>query len=163
MPHELLEPSQMISQLVEPKRKFRWILQYGGIDAYTLKTAQRPNMAFEDTVIDYMNNKLYFAGKGTWEPITITLYDPIAPSAAQKVRDWLQLVWENVQGRMGYKDFYAKNLNLKLLGPDGAVAEDWEILKCWPLEVNYGELDYASSDPVEISITLRFDQAVLLH
>lgn len=158
---EVLELQQMLGDLYEPKRKFRYVLNINGIDAFTLKTATRPNIAFEDTVIDFINVKRYFAGKGTWEPITLTLYDPISPSAAQKVAEWVRLVFENTQGRMGYKTMYAKDINLKMLDPQGAVVEDWLLQNCYPMETNWGDLDYASSDPVEVSLTLRFDQAVL--
>lgn len=158
---EILETNQMLSNLFEPKRQFRWILAAGGIDAFTLKTAARPQMTFEDVTIDYMNVKRYLAGKPTWNPIAVTLYDPIAPSAAQKVMEWVRLSFESVTGRMGYFQFYAKDLNLKMLDPVGAVVEDWLIQQAWIQEFNFGELDYAISDPVSISLTLRFNQAIL--
>lgn len=153
----------MIGDLYEPKRRFRWILSISGIDAFTLKTCTRPAVAFEPTVIDYMNVKRYFAGKGEWEPITMTLYDPIVPSAAQKVMEWFRLVFENTTGRMGYANFYQKTINLKLLDPPGAVVEEWEIVGAFPLEINGGELDYSSSDPCDLSVTLRMNQCHLLY
>jgi hypothetical protein len=63
---------------------------------------------------------------------------------------------------MGYAQFYKKTINLKLLDPVGAVVEDWELQGAWLQDVNEGDLDYSSSDPVEIALTIRFDQAVLL-
>lgn len=159
---EVLELSDMLSKMQEPKRQFRWILSLDAVDAFTLKTATRPQIAFEDTVVDYINTKFYYAGKATWEPLTLTLYDPLIPSAAQKTMEWLRLVYEANTGRMGYKQFYQKNFNLKLLDPVGAVAEDWEIVNAWPMSLNWGELDYSVSDPVNITMTVRFDYATLL-
>ncbi len=63
---------------------------------------------------------------------------------------------------MGYAQFYKKSINLKLLDPAGAVVEDWEMDGTWVQDSNYGDLDYASSDPVEIAMVLRFDQSTLL-
>lgn len=159
---EILEVQQMLADSYEPKRKFRWVIAINGIDAFTAKTSSRPQLTFDETVIDYINQKRYLSGKGTWSPMSLTLYDPIVPSASQKVMEWIRLDWENLTGRMGYAQFYKKTINLKLLDPVGAVVEDWELQGTWIQEANFNELDYATSDPVEISLTLRFDQATLL-
>lgn len=153
----------LLANNYEPKRKFRWILQIDGIDAYTLKTAARPQATFDETVIDYINAKRYVAGKMTWNPIAVTTHDPISPSAAQKVMDWVRLCYEPLTGRMGYANFYKKNISLKLLDPQGTVVELWDITGAWVQDVNFGDLDYATSDNVEISFTIRFDNATLQY
>ena len=159
---EVLELNEMLANTFEPKRQFRWIMSMQGLlDEFTLKTATRPQINFEDTTIDYMNVKRYIAGKPAWEPLTLTIYDPISPSAAQKVAEWIRLSFEGTTGRMGYAQFYKKEINLKMLDPIGAVVEDWLIQGAWVMNSNWGELDYAVSDPVNITLTIRFDQAVL--
>ena len=159
---EILEVSQMLADSYEPKKKNRWVMAINGIDSFTMKTASRPQITFEETTIEYINQKRYVAGKGTWAPVTLTLYDPIVPSASQKVYEWIRLCWENLSGRMGYAQFYKKNINLKLLDPVGAVVEDWELQGAWVQDANGGDLDYASSDVAEMALTIRFDQCVLL-
>ncbi len=160
---ETLEVNQMLSNTYEPKRKFRWILQIDGIDAYTMKTAARPQMTFEETVVDYINTKRYLSGKGAWSPISVTMHDPIAPSAAQKCMDWMRLNYEPLTGRMGYASFYKKDITLKLLDPQGTVIEFWDLKGAWPQDINWGDLDYASSDNTEITFMLRFDNATLQY
>lgn len=157
---ETLNVTQLLANPYEPKRKFRWILQIAGIDAFTLKTAARPSLTFDETVIDYINTKRYVAGKQTWNPLSITLHDPIAPSAAQAVMDWVRICYEPLTGRMGYASFYKKDITLKVLDPQGTVVELWDIYGAWIQDSNWGDLDYASSDNVEIACTLRFDNAV---
>ena len=157
---ETLDVNTMLANSYEPKRKFRFILQIDGIDAYTLKTAQRPSFTFDETVIDYINTKRYLAGKRTPNPMSIVLLDPIAPSAAQKVMDWARLCYESLTGRAGYATFYKKNISLKLLDPQGTVVELWDIIGAWLQDVNFGDLDYSSSDPTEIAAVLRFDDFV---
>lgn len=159
---EVLELGDMLSKLVEPKRQFRWVAAIDGIDAFTLKTATRPQLAFEDTVIDYINTRFYYPGKATYEPISLTTLDPLVPSAAQKWTEWMRLVYEANTGRMGYKAFLTKTWNLRLLDPVGAVAEEWEIVNAWPQSVNFGELDYSVSDAAVITATIRYDFANLL-
>lgn len=163
MAAEILEVNQLLSNTYEPKRKFRWVLQIDGIDAFVMKTASRPQQTFEETVVDYINTKRYLSGKASWNPIPCAMHDPIAPSAAQKIMDWLRLNYEPLTGRMGYASFYKKDISLKLLDPQGTVVELWDITGAWPQDVNFGDLDYATSDPAEITYVLRFDNAVLQY
>lgn len=158
---DVLEVGQLLANTYEPKRKFRWILEIDGVDAFVMKTAARPQATFEETVIDYINAKRYVSGKMAWNPIQVTLHDPIAPSAAQKVMQWLRLNYEPLTGRMGYATVYKKNITLKMLDPQGAVVELWDFTGAWPMDINWGDLDYASSDNVEITFSLRFDNATL--
>lgn len=160
---EILDVNQLLANNFEPKRKFRWLLQIDGIDAFVMKTAARPQMTFEETVIDYVNTKRYLSGKGAWNPIAVTMHDPVAPSAAMKIMDWLRLNYEPLTGRMGYAAIYKKDITLKLLDPQGTVVELWDIRGAWPQDVNFGDLDFASSDAAEITFTLRFDNATLQY
>jgi hypothetical protein len=160
---ETLDVRDLLSNPYEPKRKFRWVLAIDGIDAYTLKTAARPSLTFDETVIDWVNTKRYVAGKQTWNPISVTTHDPIAPSAAQKVMDWIRICYEPLTGRMGYATYYKKNIVLKVLDPQGTVVEYWDITGAWVQDSNFGDLDYASSDNVEIAFTIRYDNATLQY
>ena len=160
---ETLDVSQLLSNSFEPKRKFRWVLQIDGIDAVVMKTASRPQAVFEETVIDYVNTKRYLSGKMAWSPMPVKMHDPIAPSASQKIMDWLRLNYEPLTGRMGYATFYKKDISLKLLDPQGTVCELWDLKGAWAQDINWGDLDYASSDVVEIAFTLRFDNATLQY
>lgn len=158
---EIIETQQMLANAYEPKRKFRWILQIDGVDAFVLKTASRPQITFDETMIDWINTKRYVAGKASFNPITITMHDPIAPSAAQKVMNWVRVCYESVTGRAGYAAQYKKDFALKLLDPAGAVVELWDIVGAWVQDSNFGDLDYSTSDNVELTCTLRFDNAIL--
>jgi len=158
---ETLTTSQLLANQYEPKRKFRWMLQIDGVDAFTLKTAARPQMTFEETVIDYINTKRYVSGKMAWNPITMTLHDPVAPAASGKIMDWVRLNFEMLTGRMGYAAWYKKDISLKILDPVGTVVELWDLKGAWVQDSNFGDLDYASSDNLEITAIIRFDQAIL--
>lgn len=153
----------MLSNKFEPKRQFRWILEIDGIDAFLARTASRPTWTFEDIVIDWINTKRYVSGKHEYETLSVTLHDPIAPSGAQQVMEWIRLNFEVVSGRSGYADFYKRDITLKLLDPVGTVVELWDLKGCWPTNITYGDLDYGSSELAEISLTIRFDIAVLQY
>ena len=158
---ELLEPQDIMFTPFEPKLKNRFIMQIGGINAYLIKTANRPQIDFDEVILEHMNVTRYVKGKGRWQPLEITLYDPVVPSAAQSVMEWVRLSHESVTGRDGYSDFYKKDVNIKVLGPVGDVVEQWTLKGSWIQAANFNDLDFSSSDPVEISVTLRYDYAIL--
>lgn len=160
---DILQVSEMVPNNFEAKRKFRWILNIAGIDAYLLKTASRPKYNSEEATINWINSTRYLAGKYTFEPMAMTLHDPIAPSGAQQVMEWVRTCHEHLSQRAGYADFYKRDIQLKMLDPFGAVVELWDVKGAWCQSVDYGDLDYGNNDLAEISLTVRYDVAVLQY
>lgn len=160
---ETLDVTSMIPNKFEPKRKNRWVLMIEGIDAYILKTAARPQISTEEVAIPFINSTRYLAGKTTFGQMNVTLHDPIAPSGAQQVMEWVRLHFESVSGRSGYADFYKRDIQLKMLDPVGTVIELWDIKGAFIMEANFNEVSYEDGAPVEISLTLRYDNCVLQY
>ena len=158
---ELLEPQDIMFTNFEPKLKNRYIMNIDGINAYLIKSMARPSIESEEIALAHMNVTRYVKGRTQWQPIDITLYDPIVPSAAQQVIEWIRLSHESVTGRDGYSDFYKKDVTFQVLGPVGDVVEEWKLKGAWCQDVQFGDLDFASSDPVDITMTLRYDYAIL--
>jgi len=157
----LIDANQAMFTPFEPKLKNRFVMSIDGIPAYLIKTAARPSITFEEVELNHMNVKRFVKGKGTWETIEITMYDPVVPSAAQAAMEWIRLSHESVTGRDGYSDFYKKDVDFQVLGPVGDVVEQWKLKGTWIQSANFNDLDFSSSDPVEISLTLRYDYAIL--
>ena len=160
---ETLPVTDMLPNKFEPKRKFRWVFAIEGIDAFLMKTAARPTINTEEVEISYMNHTRYVAGKTKFDQISLTLHDPIAPSGAQQVMEWVRTHFGSVSGRGGYADFYKRDCQLKLLDPVGTVVELWDIKGAFLTAASFGDLDYGANDPAEISLTVRFDNCVLQY
>ena len=158
---ETLDVVNMLPSTFEPKRKFRWILQIEGIDAFIVKTTARPQSTIEEVEIPWINHTRYVAGKHKFAPLAVTLHDPIAPSASQQVTEWIRLHFESVSGRAGYADFYKRDIQLKMLDPVGTVVELWDIRGAFIVDANFGDLNYEGSELAEITLSLRYDNAVL--
>ena len=158
---ELLEANKIFYTPYEPKLKNRFIMEISGIPAFTIKTASRPQITFDEVELNHMNITKYVKGKGKWQTMQITLYDPIVPSAASAVIEWIRLHHESATGRDGYQDFYKKNITLNTLGPVGDIVEKWTLYGSWIQDATFGDLAFDSSDPVEITLTLRYDYAIL--
>ena len=158
---ELIQPNDIMFRSWEPKLKNRYIMNIDGIDAYLIKTMNRPSIESDEVVLEHMNVTRYVKGKSRWQPIDITLYDPVVPSAAQQVMEWVRLSHESVTGRDGYSDFYKKDITFQVLGPVGDVIEEWKLKGAFIQDANFGELDFGASEAVEIALTLRYDYAIL--
>ena len=158
---ELLNANDIMFTPFEPKLKNRFHMIIDGIPAFIIKAGNRPSITFEEVTLEHMNVKRYVKGKGAWNDLQITLYDPIVPSAAQAIMEWVRLSHESVTGRDGYSDFYKKDVQFQVLGPVGDVVEQWTLKGAWIQSANFNDLDFASSDPVDISVTLRYDYAIL--
>jgi len=157
----LIDANDAMFTPFEPKLKNRYIMQIDGIPAYLIKTANRPQIDFEEVELNHLNVKRFVKGKGTWQSLQITLYDAVVPSAAQAVMEWVRLSHESVTGRDGYSDFYKKDITFQILGPVGDIVEEWKLKGAWIQSAQFGDLDNSSSDPVEITLTMRYDYAIL--
>lgn len=158
---EILEFDKMFYRNFEPKLGNRFIMEINGIESYIIKTASRPTFTSEVVELDHINVKRKIKGKSTWDDITISLYDPIVPSGAQQVMEWIRSSHESLTGRDGYAAFYKKDINFFLLGPVGDKVEQWTLKGAFITSANFGELDWASNDPLSIELTLTYDYAIL--
>ena len=157
----ILDTSQMMFTAFEPKLQNRFLMEIDGIPAYLIKKTGRPSISFNNITLDHINVKRKIKGKAVWNPITANLYDPVTPSGAQAVMEWVRLSHESVTGRDGYSDFYKKNITIKTLGPVGDIVEEWILKGAYCQQASFGDMDWTSDTPVEISMTIEMDYAIL--
>ena len=53
----------------EPKLKNRFVFNVDGIPAYVVKTANRPQITFEEVELHHLNVKRWVKGKADWEAL----------------------------------------------------------------------------------------------
>jgi len=150
----------------EPKKQNRFILRFPsslGINEWYVMSATRPKINIGEVEIPFLNTSTYVAGRFTWETIDVTFKDPIGPSAAQALMEWVRLHAESVTGRMGYAAGYKKDIELEMLDPTGVVVEKWILQGTFLTNVDFGSLDYSSEDIAEITATLRPDRCILVY
>ena len=162
------------------KRKYRWtfaIQPYcgSGIPAAFVKLASRPNLTIEETEINFLHGKMWIPGKGSWETITVTYYDVGGNGTngggnalINGLFSWLTTVY-NFSDPVGLAQSskigdglgsggYSADGALYLYDGCGTVMEGWLLQNMWPQAINFGELDYSSSEEATIELTLRYAQ-----
>jgi len=161
-----LSQDEIFYTTFEPKTMSRFICRMTNkegktiVPPYLIKEITRPSV--------FRTNKQWI-----WNPIQITTYDPIVPSATQIFYDYLM------------QDCPEKfDIVVDVLGPVGDVVEKWEIKSAEISKVDFGVLDwcnepsengkskiethnlvyyYKGSQPVEIKATIIYDFARLVY
>ena len=157
----ILNTNETMFTAFEPKLQNRFIMFIDGIPAYLIKKISRPQITFGEVVLDHINVKRKIKGKANWENITCDLYDPVTPSGAQAVMEWVRLSHESVTGRDGYSDFYKKDIRINTLGPVGDIVEEWILKGAYCQNSNFGDMDWTSDTPANINMTIVMDYAIL--
>ncbi len=159
------------------KRKFRWTLTIRGKDfevpPYFVKVAARPNISFEETEINFLNDKMWVPGKATWEALTFTYMDVSgnltgdASGGNLALYTWLTNVFDFTSPTKKFMSSkrcgYAGAAELILYGGCGEKLETWLLEDAWPQAINFGDLDYSSSDTVDIELTIRYSRVTFKH
>jgi hypothetical protein len=163
-------PTDQGQAMVMPKLQYRFrvnLTNFGGNAGATDVTQNvisvtRPSMTHDEITVDAYNSKVYLAGKHTWETLTLTLRDDMNNRVNQAVAAQLQRQLNHgTQSAPAAGQDYKFGMTIEQL--DGAnvptVIETWSINGCFIQNVNYGENNYATSDVMQITLAIRYDNA----
>ena len=158
----LVSEQELFFTAFEPKTVNRYVMYVEGVPAYLIKKAERPKLQQEKKKLDHINLQRYVKGKTIWGAMKLELYDPIVPSGAQAVMEWVRLSHESNTGRDGYADFYKKDLTIDVLGPVGDIVSEWVIKGAFIKGGNFGEYNWdTDAQAVNLSLTIGMDYCVL--
>lgn len=157
----ILDTNEMFFTAFEPKQQNRFVMYMDGFPSYIVKGVSGISVSQETVELNHINLKRYVKGKTTWGTIDFTLHDPITPSGAQAVMEWVRLHHESVTGRNGYSDFYKKDLTFNVLGPVGDKVEEWTLKGAYVQSTAKGSLDWSTDSALMLSITVAYDYAIL--
>ena len=159
--------------LLMPKLKYRFRVIFENFGVSTPRTEltkqvmdfTRPQVDFADIDIPIYNSTVRLAGKYTWSDITCNLRDDAGGNVSR-------LVGEQLQKQLDFTEMAsaASGIDYKFLtrfeildGGNGTgepvVLENWEIYGCYLKSVNYNNMDYSASEPVTVTLNIRFDNA----
>ncbi len=158
----VLDANEIFFTTFEPKQANRFILYMQGIPSFMVKGMSAVTLQQGVVPLNHINVERKVKGKSVWQNITMTLFDPITPSGAQAVMEWVRLHHESVTGRDGYSDFYKKDLTINVLGPVGDIVSEWILKGSFIVNSNFGEYNYDTVDTaINLTVELSIDYAVL--
>jgi hypothetical protein len=159
--------------LLMPKLKYRFRVtfqNFGVSQPVTELTKQvmdfsRPSVEFTEIAIPIYNSTVKLAGKYTWADATCNIRDDASGAVSR-------LVGEQLQKQLDFMEMAsaASGIDYKFLtvfevldggnGTSTPVAlETWELYGCYLKSVNYGELNYGTSEAATIALGITFDNA----
>ena len=158
----IISANEMFFTAFEPKQANRFILYADGVPSYIIKGVSAVGLNQGEVILNHINVLRKVKGKTVWGDVTMTLHDPITPSGAQTIMEWVRLSHESVTGRDGYSDFYKKDLVINALGPVGDVVAEWVLKGAFIKTAEFGEYNWDTENTaINITMTLAIDYAVL--
>lgn len=159
--------------ILQPKSRNRWRITFanmgGGVDSQPVSvqvvTVTRPTLSFEEVELHRYNSRAWVAGKHMWEPVTLTIEDDLTGGATRVIQEQLQkqqwLIGAEGQflAAAAEGSIYKFVTYLDMLDGNETVVEKWTMEGCWLQNVDYTEMDYAVSEAVQITMSVRFDHA----
>lgn len=154
------------------KYRFRVIFENFGVTAERTEltkqvvSATRPQVQFDEITLEVYNSRIKLAGKPSWNDINIVLRDDALGTVTRMVGEQLQRQFDffeqsSAQAGIVYK--FTTKIEM-LDGGNGAdtpeVLETWELYGCYLQSVQYGDLNYGDSNPIEITLDLKYDNAI---
>ena len=165
----------------DPKRKFRWTITFTGDNGESLqiavKTVDKPKFEISNTPHKFINHTFYFPGRLEWKPINLTFVDLASSDggAGEDVSKILDsLIRESYKlpegagveactagiTKLASVNALGSSFIIQQLDGEGEAIEKWELRNSWISAIEYGSLDYASEDLVDMSVTVIYDYAV---
>lgn len=160
--------------LLMPKLKYRFRVQlYGfGVSSETTEitkqvmTVTRPEVSFENMTLDVYNSRIKYAGKHSWADATLVVRDDVNNNVSKLVGEQVQKqfdFFEQASAASGIDYKFTAVIEI-LDGGNGAyeptILEGWELEGCYLQKVTYQGGDYKTSEPLDISMTITYDNAI---
>ena len=161
--------------LKDPKRKFRFTVEFQGIDAaqggallWYAKTAAKPSFAIGEVEHAYLNHRFYYPGSVSWNTITVGMVDPVDPDVTATISDIIvasgyspptdatalgSISKAKAAGALG-------TVIITQIDSDGNPLETWTLWNSFIKDVKFGDLEYGGEgDLMQTDIEIRFDWA----
>ena len=170
-----------VSQKLEPKRAFRFKIQFKGMPdgaSYYATKATKPSIEIASTQHKYLNHSFNFPGRVTWSPVTLSMVDPanpdalgslhlmlmnsgyIIPSDENKLSSISKDKAVSAAGSPGANpNTNGGNIEIIQLDADGKDIEKWTLRNAWVRTIKASDLDYSSEDLSTVDVEVVYDWA----
>ena len=160
--------------MLMPKLKYRFRVMFENFGVSTPTTeltkqvseAARPNVQFADQKIEVYNSTIHYAGRPTWQPVTIKLRDDVTGQVSKLVGEQLQKQFDFFeQSSAASGGDYKFLMRVEMLdGGNGAnapaVLETWECYGCYIVSSNYNTLSYGGQEILTVDLSIQTDNCI---
>ena len=163
------------SAVLMPKLGYRFRVTFTGLGGTGTDTKAltreiisvgRPNFTHDEVVIDVYNSRIFLAGKHTWEPLQIVMRDDINSDVVTLLNNQVnnQINHFEQSAATAGSQYKFGTIIESLDGTNNAssvttVLDTWSLSGCYVQNMTWGESAYATSEPVQITMMVRYDNA----
>tara|TARA_R110000824_G_scaffold247867_1_gene436916 strand:- start:1254 stop:1829 length:576 start_codon:yes stop_codon:yes gene_type:complete len=158
----------------DPKRAYRFtvsVSSFEGGGIWYAKSATKPKFTVTSTEHKYINHTFHYPGRVEWDPVTITIVDPVDPNAASTAAEILQNSGYYIPGNenapfttVNKKDAIGAlgRVTIRQIGEsDTDILEEWVLNNAWIEGVNFSDLSYDDEELSTIELSIKYDWASL--
>ena len=164
--------------LLMPKLKYRFRVTLDSFGVAGTPTTEltkqvmnvtRPEVSFAEITLPVYNSTVKLAGRHTFADAKLTLRDDVTGAVTKKVGEQLQKQFDFFEqsGAASGIDYKFRMRVEVLDGGNGAYEptslESFEFLGCFLKGAVYQGGDYSSNDPMDIALTIAYDNAIQLN
>ena len=163
--------------LLMPKLKYRFRVLFEGFGVSSSRTeltkqivsAGRPQVTFDQVELHVYNSRVKYAGKHSWEDVSIVIRDDATNQVMKLVGEQLQKQFDFFEQQSASSGIdYKFTTKIELLdGANGqnfnnntSVLESFVLYGCYLKQAQYQQADYSSSDPMDITLSIAYDNAL---
>ena len=167
---------------VMPKMQFRFRVTFSGlgevggesangVGAGAISVSQnvisvtRPGITYDESTLDVYNSRIYMIGKHSWDPITLVVRDDVGGDVVAAVNAQLASQTDHAtQQTPRINGDFKFGMNIDMLngnhGGSDIVSETFGLQGCMLTGVQFGDMAYSASEMVQITMTIRYDNAI---
>jgi hypothetical protein len=151
----------------KPKHRFRVrVVNFGPVAGGIELTQQvvscnRPTVNHNPVTVHSYNSIAYYAGKAEWNTISLVVRDDITNSVSSLVgyQEQKQLNHIAQTSALAGSDYKFTMYIETLDGGDDGVLETWFLEGCFLDSIEWDQFEYSTADPMQITMSIRYDNA----
>ncbi len=167
---------------VMPKMQFRFRVTFAGLGeeggaqangtgagavsvTQNVISVTRPGITYDESTLDVYNSRIYMIGKHSWDPITLVVRDDVGGDVVSAVNAQLAMQTDHAtQQTPRINGDFKFGMNIDMLNGNHSggdiVSEAFLLEGCMLTGVQFGDMAYSASEMVQITMTIRYDNAL---
>jgi len=155
---------------IEPKRQYRFVLRISDLPTYIIKGVKKPGWKMTSTPHQYLNHTFFYPGRVTWDDITFTIVDTVGDNSngTKLIMDKLKEAGYTLPAEDDYNTISKASATravgqvvIETIDAEGAPVESWVLNNAWITAATFGDLSYDQEALLNISLTLKYDNAFI--
>lgn len=159
------------------RNRFRVLFHNFGSEIYApyeltrhCKSIGLPNVEWEEQTLYTYSQPTYIVNRGEWQTITVTFYNDIMNEVMSRVENQMakqQNFYDQTYARAAENYKFEIDLDILAGGAtaggglgDPNVVQKWCFVGCMVTGRDYGDMNVGEQDTSEISLTVRYDNAI---